>query len=256
MARGNKKILLRCISVIAFVLIGSVVAYFSRATQDLPQATGYVSEDIEALKEDLPEYFGYPWAIVNGNVPFFEQSELEVYSGEDIASFESYSDLDWYGRCGAAEALVSLDTMPTEERESISSVKPTGWRNKKYDADLVDGEYIYNRCHLIGFQLTAENANEKNLITGTRYLNIEGMLGFENDVADYIASTGKPVLYRVTPIFVGDELVARGVLMEAYSVADEGAGVRFCVYCFNVQPGVEIDYATGENWLVQEERVT
>ena len=139
-----------------------------------------------------------------------------------------------------------MDLMPTEERESISKVKPTGWVQNQYD--FVDGGNLYNRCHLIGFQLTGENANEKNLITGTRYMNVEGMLPFENQVADYVASTGNHVLYRVTPAFVDTELVARGVEMEAYSVEDQGRGVCFHVYCYNVQPGVEIDYATGENW--------
>ena len=139
-----------------------------------------------------------------------------------------------------------MDLMPTEERESISKVKPTGWVQHQYD--FVDGGNLYNRCHLIGFQLTGENANEKNLITGTRYMNVEGMLPFENQVADYVASTGNHVLYRVTPAFVDTELVARGVEMEAYSVEDQGRGVCFHVYCYNVQPGVEIDYATGENW--------
>ena len=149
-------------------------------------------------------------------------------------------------RCGVAYACVGVDLMPTEERESISKVKPTGWVQNQYD--FVDGGSLYNRCHLIGFQLTGENANEKNLITGTRYMNVEGMLPFENQVADYVASTGNHVLYRVTPAFVDTELVARGVEMEAYSVEDQGRGVCFHVYCYNVQPGVEIDYATGENW--------
>ena len=159
---------------------------------------------------------------------------------------EYYSELDSLGRCGVAEACVGVDLMPTEERESISKVKPTGWVQNQYD--FVDGGSLYNRCHLIGFQLTGENANEKNLVTGTRYMNVEGMLPFENQVADYVASTGNHVLYRVTPAFVDTELVARGVEMEAYSVEDQGRGVCFHVYCYNVQPGVEIDYATGENW--------
>ena len=160
-------------------------------------------------------------------------------------SFEYYSDLDELGRCGTAYSSVGTDLMPTEKRGSISKVKPSGWQVSKYD--FVDGKYLYNRCHLIGYQLTAENANEKNLITGTRYLNVDGMLPFENLVADYVKETENHVLYRVTPVFEGNNLVASGVLMEAESVEDAGDGVEYCVYVYNVQPGVEIDYATGEN---------
>lgn len=161
-------------------------------------------------------------------------------------SYEYYSDLDALGRCGTACASIGQDLMPTESRGSIGMVKPTGWHTVRYD-DLVDGKYLYNRCHLIGFQLTGENANTKNLITGTRYLNIEGMLPFENMVADYVKENGNHVMYRVTPIFEGDNLLANGVLMEGYSVEDKGAGICYCVYAYNVQPGVEIDYATGDS---------
>ena len=182
-----------------------------------------------------------PWTELNGNVPEFDASDLTRTD-----PFETYSDLDSLGRCGVAYANICMELMPTEERESISKVKPTGWVQHQYD--FVDDGSLYNRCHLIGFQLTGENANEKNLITGTRYMNVEGMLPLENQVADYVASTGNHVLYRVTPAFVDTELVARGVEMEAYSVEDQGRGVCFHVYCYNVQPGVEIDYATGENW--------
>ena len=190
---------------------------------------------------NIPDYDGTSaYAVIYRNQPSFTE---EDYTTE---SYEYYSDLDSLGRCGVAEACVGVDLMPTEERESISSVHPTGWVQNQYD--FVDGKSLYNRCHLIGFQLTGENANEKNLITGTRYMNVDGMLPFENEVADYVASTGNHVLYRVTPAFVGSELVARGVEMEAYSVEDDGQGVCFHVYCYNVQPGVEIDYATGENW--------
>lgn len=153
------------------------------------------------------------------------------------------------GRCGVAYANIGLDTMPTEERESIGQIKPTGWKTVKYDC--VDGKYLYNRCHLIGYQLTAENANKKNLITGTRYLNVEGMLPFENQIADYIKDTGKHVLYRVTPIFEGNNLVANGVQMEAKSVEDNGEGICFNVYIYNCQPGIEIDYLTGESKLIE-----
>ena len=189
----------------------------------------------------IPEYSGQPYVTLEENQPDFT---LEDFT---LDSFETYSRLDHLGRCGPAYANVCIDTMPTEERESISEVEPTGWVNRPYD--FVDGEYLYNRCHLIGFQLTGENANERNLITGTRYMNVEGMLPFENLVADYVASTGNHVLYRASPVFEGDNLVASGVQMEAISVEDEGEGVCFNVYVYNVQPGVVIDYATGENWL-------
>lgn len=194
--------------------------------------------------EDLPAFSGEPYVVLSDNQPGFTQEELD----QAAQGFEEYSPLDSLGRCGAAYASVGLDTMPTQDRESISSVKPSGWQTAKYDTELVDGGYLYNRCHLIGFQLTGENANEENLITGTRYLNVEGMLPFENLVADYIKETGNHVLYRVTPLFEGDNLVASGVEMEALSVEDEGDGVSFHVYVYNVQPGVEIDYATGESW--------
>ncbi len=188
-------------------------------------------------------YTSAAYAIVNNNVPYFTESDLTT------TSYEYYSDLDSLGRCGVAIACIGQDIMPTEERGSIGSVKPTGWHTVKYD--IVDGNYLYNRCHLIGYQLSGENANVKNLITGTRYLNVEGMLPFENMVADYVNETDNHVLYRVTPIFEGDNLLASGVLMEAMSVEDDGAGVEFNVYCYNVQSGVEIDYATGDSQLVE-----
>ena len=191
---------------------------------------------------DVPVYSGKAYTSVNGNVPYFTAAELTT------TSFETYSDLDSLGRCGVTYACIGQDLMPTEERGSIGMVKPTGWHTVRYD-DLVDGKYLYNRCHLIGYQLTGENANTKNLITGTRYLNIEGMLPFENMVADYIQETNNHVLYRVTPIFEGNNLVANGVLMEGYSVEDKGAGISYCVFAYNVQPGIEIDYATGESKL-------
>lgn len=191
---------------------------------------------------DVPAYSGKAYTSVNGNVPYFTAAELTT------TSFETYSDLDTLGRCGVTYACIGQDLMPTKERGSIGMVKPTGWHTVRYD-DLVDGKYLYNRCHLIGYQLTGENANTKNLITGTRYLNIEGMLPFENMVADYIQETNNHVLYRVTPIFEGNNLLANGVLMEGYSVEDKGAGVSYCVFAYNVQPGIEIDYATGESKL-------
>ena len=192
-----------------------------------------VSYDLESI----PAYAGEPYIVINDNQPFFEETD---YTAE---AFETYSELDALGRCGPAYACVGVELMPTEDRESISSVTPSGWINVEYD-----GQYLYNRCHLIGFQLTGENANEGNLITGTRYMNVDGMLPFENLVADYVKETENHVLYRVTPVFEGDNLVASGVLMVALSVEDRGEGVCFNVYAYNVQPGISIDYATGESW--------
>ena len=194
--------------------------------------------------ENIPPYDGTPYVVLNDNQPSFTAEDMT-----DV-SYEFYSDLDELGRCGVTEACIGQDLMPTEKRGDISSVKPTGWVQNQYD--FVDGKSLWNRCHLIGFQLAGENANECNLITGTRYLNVEGMLPFENLVADYVKETDNHVLYRVTPAFQGTELVARGVQMEAYSVEDSGDGVCFNVFCYNVQPGVEIDYATGDNWLAEE----
>lgn len=194
--------------------------------------------------DSIPYYSGDPYVVVYDNLPDFPE-EAKV-----AECFEEYGDLDALNRCTVAYACVGIDTMPTEKRGNIGSVKPTGWQVAKYDS--VDGKYLYNRCHLIGFQLTAENANERNLITGTRYMNVDGMLPFENLVADYVKETDHHVLYRVTPIFNGDNLVADGVQMEAWSVEDEGEGVCFNVFVYNVQPGIEIDYATGESWLSGE----
>ena len=188
------------------------------------------------------EYSGNPFVEVNGNVPYFGKEE---YTTE---SFEIYSELDSLGRCGVAYANIGKDLMPVEERGEIGMVKPAGWHTVKYP-EVIEDVFLYNRCHLIGYQLSGENANVQNLITGTRYLNVEGMLPFENKVASYVRETGNHVLYRVTPIFEKDNLLAEGVLMEAYSVEDEGKGVAFCVFVYNVQPGIEIDYATGESKL-------
>lgn len=219
---------------------------------DQPQVDQDVTEEQEQVSDNwqdfqdadmssVPEFSGSPYIPINGNVPDFSSSDLTP------ESFEAYSELDNLGRCGVAIASIGQDLMPTEERGEIGQVKPSGWHTVKYDC--VDGKYLYNRCHLIGFQLTGENANEKNLITGTRYLNVEGMLPFENMVADYVKETGNHVLYRVTPIYDGDNLVASGVLMEAESVEDSGEGISYNVFCYNAQPGVSIDYATGESWL-------
>ena len=191
--------------------------------------------------KDVPEFSGNPYVVLNDNNPWFTEKDYTT------TAFESYAELDSLGRCGVTFACVGVETMPTEERGSIGQVKPSGWVTAKYD--FVDGKYLYNRCHLIGFQLTGENANTSNLITGTRYLNVQGMLPFENMVADYVKETENHVLYRVTPIFEGDNLVASGVVMEAWSVEDDGEGICFNVYCYNVQPGVKIDYKTGESWI-------
>ncbi len=205
----------------------------------LPQENQQASA-VSVSLEEVPAYSGSPYVELDGNQPGFSLEERTT------DSFETYSTLDALGRCGPAYACIGQDLMPTEDRESISSVLPTGWVQAEYD--FVEGGSLYNRCHLIGFQLTGENANEENLITGTRYMNVEGMLPFENMVADYIKETGNHVLYRAIPIFEGENLVASGVVMEALSVEDEGEGVCFHVYVYNVQPGVEIDYTTGESW--------
>lgn len=196
--------------------------------------------------KEVPEYSGTAYAVMNGNEPYFSENEMSN------VSYQEFTELDSLGRCGIAKASVGKDIMPTEKRGEIGMVKPSGWHQNKYDSikdfDNAPG-YIYNRCHLIGYQLTGQNANEKNLITGTRYLNVTGMLPFENEVAEYVEETGNHVEYHVTPVFVDDELLSRGVLMEAESVEDNGAGVKFNVFCYNVEPGIDIDYKTGENWL-------
>lgn len=196
--------------------------------------------DIDGLYE-LPAYEGQPYVEINGNIPDFSDEDKMITD-----AFESYSELDELGRCGVTYANICQEIQPIEERGEIGQVRPSGWHTVKYN-DIIDGNYLYNRCHLIGYQLSGENANVNNLITGTRYLNVTGMLPFENMVDDYVDATGNHVLYRVTPVFEGDELLARGVHMEAWSVEDSGAGVCFNVYCFNVQPGIEIDYLTGES---------
>ena len=203
--------------------------------EDLVNNNSYVSLDA------IPAYDGRAYVAVNNNEPFFTDSDMTT------TAFENYSDLDSLGRCGVAYANICRDIMPTEERGKIGMIKPSGWHTVKYD--VIKDRYLYNRCHLIGYQLAGENANSKNLITGTRYLNVEGMLPFENLVADYVNNTGNHVLYRVTPMFSGSNLVANGVLIEAKSVEDNGGGILFNVYCYNVQPGVGINYENGDSWL-------
>ena len=203
--------------------------------EDLVNNNSYVSLDA------IPAYDGKAYVAVNNNEPFFADSDMTT------TAFENYSDLDSLGRCGVAYANICKEIMPTEERGKIGMIKPSGWHTVKYD--VIKDRYLYNRCHLIGYQLAGENANPKNLITGTRYLNVEGMLPFENLVADYVNNTGNHVLYRVTPMFSGSNLVANGVLIEAKSVEDNGGGILFNVYCYNVQPGIGINYENGDSWL-------
>ena len=220
---------------IAIAVLEELEEYENAHSDALPE---YSSEGAESI-EEIPEFSGEAYVAVNGNVPFFLPEEITE------ESYEYYSELDALGRCGVTMACIGIDIMPTEDRGEIGSVKPTGWQSVKYDC--VEGKYLYNRCHLIGFQLAGENANKRNLITGTRYLNIEGMLPFENLVADYVQETKNHVMYRVTPLFDGDNLVAHGVLMEGYSVEDQVEGICFCVYAYNAQPGILIDYKTGDS---------
>lgn len=191
--------------------------------------------------ENIPEYTDKEYIIINNNEPYFTEDDYT------LKSFEKYSDLDLLGRCGVAYANVGIDTMPTIERGSIGMIKPTGWHTIKYD--IVNGKYLYNRCHLIGYQLTGENDNEKNLITCTRQMNIGTMLEYENKVVDYVKKTNNHVLYRVTPVFKDSNLLATGVEIEAYSVEDNGEGIKFNVFIYNVQEGIEIDYTTGDSKL-------
>lgn len=253
-------------SIIAVILALGIIGSFEGPDDGTEQSSNQVSvETTEASKDkaqeetetnkakkkkisavtysldNVPAFSGTPYYEINNNVPFFTEREKT-----NTNAFESYGKLDELGRCQTAYANVCKEVMPTEERGEIGYVKPSGWQTIKYD--IVQGKYLYNRCHLIGFQLAGENANVKNLITGTRYFNVEGMLPFENEVADYVTSTSNHVLYRVTPRYEGNNLVASGVIMEGYSVEDEGSGVSFCVYVYNVQPGITIDYLTGESW--------
>lgn len=235
MSRKDKNLLFR-IAVFVVIILGAFV-YRNYIKKEIKESkvTNIVGLDIN----NLPEYKGKPYVVINNNEPNFEKSELVT------KSFEKYSELDSLKRCGVADSIIGKDLMPTSKRENISSVKPSGWKSIKYNG--IDGGSLYNRCHLIGFQLAGENANKRNLITGTRYLNTKGMLPFENMVADYVKEKNHHVRYRVTPIFVGNELVARGVQMEAISIEDNGKAVKFNVYCFNVQPNIEIDYKTGNS---------
>ncbi|MDD6234373.1 MAG: DNA/RNA non-specific endonuclease [Lachnospiraceae bacterium] len=207
---------------------------------DVAETYNTIAASQESFSPDsVPAYSHAAYTVINNNKPYFTADD---YTTE---SYEYYSELDSLGRCGVCMASIGRDLMPSEERGPIGNVRPSGWHTIKYDN--IDGNYLYNRCHLIAYQLTGENANVNNLITGTRYLNVQGMLPFENMTADYIKETGNHVLYRATPVFDGDNLVADGVLLEGYSVEDNGAGICFNVFCYNVQPGIEIDYATGDS---------
>ena len=238
MARRKKRKYLNKILVIIFLSLCFYLGYYFKDAF-LETSESHEIKSYSSL-ENVTEYSGEAYIYLNNNVPEFSDDE------KNIESFEYYSDLDSLGRCGVAFANVSVDTMPTDERESIGSVKPSGWHTVKYD--IVRGKYLYNRCHLIGYQLTGENANEKNLITCTRYMNATTMLEFETEVANYIEETKNHVLYRVNPYFEGDNLVATGVQMEAYSVEDDGQ-LQFNVFVYNVQPGVVIDYLSGDSHL-------
>ncbi len=246
-----KKKFTKIVSLLLAVLMLTACSEYKTVEQTVSKEKETVTQYTEIANsistDDIQPYTYYPYTTVNNNVPEFEADDY-------TESFEKYGELDSLGRCTTCFANIGSDLMPTEERGAIGSVKPTGWHIAKYNN--IDGKYLYNRCHLIGYQLTAENANPNNLITGTRYLNIEGMLPFENKVAEYIKTTNNHVLYRVTPIFKDDELVARGVQMEAYSIEDNGKGIQFNVYCYNVQPGIEIDYSTGESKAVDSETET
>ncbi len=232
--KGRKNNNWLVIVLVVFIAIGS---YFQNDIERFLNL--HVFNESYAALSEVPEYDGNPYVYLNDNIPDFTE---EDYKKKEL---EIYSPLDYLGRAGVAFAKVGMETMPTEERGSIGSVKPSGWHTVKYD--FVDGKYLYNRCHLIGFQLTGENANEKNLITCTRSANTGAMLDFENEVAKYVKETENHVLYRVTPIYEGTNLVASGIEMEAISVEDEGKGVQFHVYIYNVEEGVEIDYKTGES---------
>ena len=247
MYRNTIKLICTILALIMLCSCSDIGAISQRIDEEKQTTTQYTEIEQFSSVNDVEEYTFFPYVQINNNVPKFDDTSY-------TKSFEQYGELDSLGRCTSCIANIGTDLMPTEERGAIGSIKPTGWQVSKYDC--VDGKYLYNRCHLIGYQLTAENANPKNLITGTRYLNVDGMLEFESMVADYVKSTGNHVLYRVTPIFKDDELVARGVQMEAYSIEDNGKGVQFNVYCYNVQPNIEIDYKTGNSRYVGDESTT
>lgn len=239
MSKRKKKRLTNQNMIMIFVIVILFVGTFFET-----EIRGWIEENTykeSYALENIPVYIGEPFVYLNNNEPNFSEDDLTT------ESFEKYSDLDFLGRCGAAYANIGVDIMPSEERTSIGQVKPSGWKIEKYD--IVPGKYLYNRCHLIGYQLSGENANEKNLITCTRYMNTTGMLDFENEVANYVKKTNNHVLYRVTPIFEGTNLLASGVQIEALSVEDNGKGIKFNVFIYNVQDGIEINYGDGSSKL-------
>ena len=248
--RSNKRVTQAVIGLICVGIV-SVAGYYGINEQE--HDNNLINNQIENIKEvsfdleDIPDYSGDPYVAINNNIPAFTEKDYTT------DAFEIYSELDNLGRCGVAYANICKEIMPKdgETRGEIGMIKPSGWQTVRYNG-IVDGNYLYNRCHLIGWQLAGENANEKNLITGTRYMNVEGMLPFENLVDDYFEKSeneNNHVLYRVTPIFAGNNLVASGVQMEAYSVEDNGKGICFNVYVYNVQPGISINYANGGSEL-------
>ena len=243
MSKKKKKTLFKVIFIFIAVIAFELYAYYEDDISKFIKTHFNTKEVVSYNIDEIPNYSGEPYVILNDNEPEFSESEIT------IDAFEKYSKLDYLDRCGVAFANVSVDTMPREERGSIGMIKPSGWHTVKYD--IVDGKYLYNRCHLIGYQLTGENANEKNLITCTRYMNTVGMLQFENQIAEYVKETNNHVLYRVTPIFDGDNLLAHGVQMEAFSVEDNGEGIKFNVFVYNVQEGINIDYETGNSSLIE-----
>lgn len=230
----------------AILLGGSAAAGAVLIGKDVAENNIIISFTDSNVTYNIPKYNNQPYISLNNGEPIFEEFELRS------EAYEEYSALDSLGRCTLASAIVCKETMPKsgEKRGSISNVKPTGWVQAKYD--IVSGKNLYNRCHLIGWQLTAENANKKNLITGTRYLNIDGMLDHENMVAEYVKENSGYVAYQVTPIYDGDNLVATGVQMEGYSVNDKGKAICFNIFCYNVQPGIDIDYKTGVSKLIEQ----
>ena len=238
--RSKKKSIPKIEVILLSILLVIVCDILPVAETDYSQ----LSTEQHISLDDIPTYSGENYVVLNNNVPSFSIDEVKP------VSYEYYSELDSLGRCGVAYACIGQDIMPTEERGNIGHIRPTGWQTIKYD--IVDGKYLYNRCHLIGYQLSAENANAKNLITGTRQMNVEGMLPFESMVADYVKESNHHVMYRVTPVFKGDNLLATGVQMEAYSIEDDGAGICFNVFVYNVQEGIEINYANGDSQLIEQ----
>lgn len=239
---NQKQSIVISIILVIFIILEAWNSDFSKSAKDDIQTTAEISFKLD----EIPAFSDLPYVRINENIPFFQESEYTT------TAFENYIDLDELGRCGVAYANICKEMMPTEKRGEIGMIKPTGWHTVRYD-DLVEGKYLYNRCHLIGYQLAGENANEKNLITGTRYFNVDGMLPFENEVDRYVEETNHHVLYRVTPIFEGNNLVAKGVQMEAFSVEDGGEGICFNVFVYNSQPGIAIDYLTGESHVIKGE---